>query len=86
MEEAVVLQIVVGGIVVQQNVVPQIVVARAFLLQTVVARIVVLQTVVARIVVLQTVTVVARSLSLISWFLLGRQGQKIGTLMNPIYG
>ena len=65
-EEAVVLQIVVGGIVVQQNVVPQIVVARAFLLQT--------------------VTVVARSLSLTSWFLLGRQGQKIGTLMNPIYG
>jgi hypothetical protein len=54
-EEAVVLQIVVGGIVVQQNVAPQIVVARAFLLQTVVARIVVLQTVVARIVVLQTV-------------------------------
>ena len=40
MEEAI-LQIVVGGIVVQQNVVPQIIVARAFLLQTVVARIVV---------------------------------------------
>jgi hypothetical protein len=63
-EEAVVLQIVVRGIIVQQNVVPQIVVARAFLLQT----------------------VVARSLSLTSWFLLGRQGQKIGTLMNPVYG